>query len=389
MSKLPADSSGLAPYAIDAAASRGRRHAETPPADSSFELDRRRILHAAAFRRLLHKTQVFVTQESDHYRTRLTHTLEVVSAAQRIAAGLQLNVTLAGAVAMAHDLGHPPFGHAGEHALNELMQPFGGFEHNVQSLRVVDYLEHPYPAFRGLNLAFELREGLIKHNTPYDRPGRTQPADDEFGIGELIAAGPLPPLEAQVVDLADQIAYSLHDVEDGLMQGLLNEASLNDCRLWRDASAPLRTGWRDVPLLATRRPILDALGDRLCEDAIESSRRRIAAAGVTDADAVRHAGAALVCFSDDMRAGLTELQQLLSRQVYRHHSVVRMDAKAQRLIRELFNAYTREPQLMPPRFTERIEMQGVHRVACDYIAGMTDRYCRDECARLFDPQRWD
>lgn len=389
MSASPAGSSGLAPYAVDAASSRGRRHAETLPADASFDLDRRRILHAAAFRRLLHKTQVFVTQESDHYRTRLTHTLEVVSAAQRIAAGLQLNVTLAGAVALAHDLGHPPFGHAGEKALNELMQPHGGFEHNVQSLRVVDYLEHPYPAFRGLNLAFELREGLIKHNTPYDRPDRTRPADDEFGVRDLIAAGPLPPLEAQVVDLADQIAYSLHDIEDGLMQGLLTEAGLNDCRLWRETAAPVRASWRDVPLVAIRRPVLDALGDRLCADAIESSRRRLAAAGVADVDAVRHAGAAMVSFSQEMHAGLTELQRLLLRQVYRHHSVARMDAKAQRLIRELFTAYVREPQLMPPRFAERIEAHGVQRVACDYIAGMTDRYCREECARLFDPQRWD
>ncbi|MFO0972513.1 MAG: deoxyguanosinetriphosphate triphosphohydrolase [Phycisphaerae bacterium] len=371
-----------AAWAVPDHVTRGRRHAEPAAEAAPFELDRQRVLHCAAFRRLVGKTQVFVTHEGDHFRTRLTHTLEVAQVARRIARRLGLNEALADAVALAHDLGHPPFGHAGEKALAELMADQGGFEHNVQSLRVVDYLEHPYPTFRGLNLTFELREGLIKHCTPYDKP-TAPPRDAE----ELFAAGPLPPLEGQVANLADQIAYTVHDVEDGLMQGLLDEEALAAAALWRESAEPVRREWPRLATPAVRRPILDALAERLVGDAVLETSARLAQAGA-DVD-VRRGPGPLAAFSAEMSARLRELQSLLLRRVYRHHHVVRMDAKARRLIRELFAAYVAEPALLPPRYGERIAEQGAARVACDYIAGMTDRYCRAECARLFDPERFD
>ncbi len=382
------DSPELAPYAVHASRSRGRRHPDDSPVDPPFELDRRRILHCTAFRRLMHKTQVFVTHEGDHFRTRLTHTLEVVAHAQRLASRLRLNAPLAGAVALAHDLGHSPFGHAGEKALAELMATHGGFEHNVQSLRVVDYLEHPYPAFRGLNLSFELRESLIKHCTPFDKPEAVGPPRDP-ATRELLDTGRLPPLEGQVANLADQIAYSVHDLEDGLMQGMIAEDALAGCDLWREAAAPIRADFPQAPIAAVRRPILDALGDRLAADVVTESTARIAAASVQTVDDVRGAVRPLIAFASEMERRLGDLQGLLRRHVYRHHQVVRMDSKARRLIRELFAAYTAEPNLLPPRYFERIAEQGAPRVICDYVAGMTDRYCRLECARLFDPGRLD
>ncbi len=383
----PTPEPGLAPYAVHAAMARGRRHSEPPPNDPPFEFDRRRILHSAAFRRLMQKTQVFISHEGDHFRTRLTHTLEVVAHAQRIAGRLRLSAPLAGAVALAHDLGHPPFGHAGEKALAELMTSHGGFEHNVQSLRVVDYLEHPYPAFRGLNLSFELRESLIKHSTPYDRPESAAPAD--AATRELLDSGPFPPLEGQVANVADQIAYSIHDVEDGLMQSMLSEEALMSCALWREAAEPVRRQHPQAQIAAVRRPILDGLADALAADVVAEGNARIAAAGAKTVDDVRRAAGPLIDFSSAMQTKLSEFQDLLRRAVYRHHHVVRMDAKARRLIRELFAAYIAEPRLLPPRYAERITEQGAPRVICDYIAGMTDRYCRTECARLFDPERFD
>jgi dGTPase len=363
----------------------GRRHSEPSPGDSPFELDRRRLLHCTAFRRLVHKTQVFVSHEGDHFRTRLTHTLEVAAHAERIAHRLGLNATLAGAVALAHDLGHPPFGHAGEKALGEVMVGHGGFEHNVQSLRVVDYLEHPYPAFRGLNLSFEVREGLIKHTTLYDRPV----ASDDPACAELFAAGPRPPLEGQVVNVADLLTYTLHDIEDGLMQFMIDEPALMGSRLWRDASEPVRRSWPDLDISAVRRPILDAMAELMIEDCVEESRRRIAEAGVKSTDEVRCCGRDLIALSAEMSREVAVLQGLLKEYVYRNYRVVRMDAKARRMIRDLFAAYVAEPYLMPPRYVRRVKEQGIERVVCDYVAGMTDRFCRRECARLFSPESFD
>jgi dGTPase len=373
----------LAPYAVSDAASRGRQHPEPARDDESpFEDDRHRVLNCMAFRRLMHKTQVFLTDCGDHFRTRLTHTLEVVAQAQHLAARLSVNDRLAGAIALAHDLGHAPFGHAGEAALGEHMAAHGGFEHNLQSLRVVDYLEHPCPDFRGLNLSFELRESLIKHHTRFDHP----PVSVIGGSGQaLLETGPQAPLEGQVVNLADVIAYTLHDIEDGLVEGALGEGALGEIRLWREASQEIRQRHPSAPLAAIRRPVLDALARRLQDDAVGETRQRILDSGIRGLDDVRRSPNELVGFSGEMQAGIEELQGLLLQAVYRNHRVVRMDSKARRIIRDLFDAYLSEPRLMPDRFTARVSEQGLHRVICDYIAGMTDRYCQEEHRRLYAP----
>jgi len=378
---------GLIPQAVASDATRGRAYAEAAASDSPFEEDRRRILNCMAFRRLMHKTQVFVSDGGDHFRTRLTHTLEVASQAERLARLLHLNDRLAGAIALAHDLGHPPFGHAGEKELAAQMAGHGGFEHNLQSLRVVDYLEHPYPDFRGLNLTLELRESLVKHQTRYDRPERASVSDPQ--LQTLLEIGPSPPLEGQVANLADAISYTLHDIEDGIGEGALDEATLMSSRLWREASRHIRETTPHRPLLAIRRPVLDALAARLSEDAAEASRARIAESGATDVDSVRRHPEELIGFSAHMRTAVEELQDLLLKKVYRNHRVVRMDSKARRLIRDLFQAYLEEPQLLPERFSSRVAEQGPHRVICDYIAGMTDRFCQREHKRLFAPFSFD
>jgi dGTPase len=374
----------LAPFAAMDDASQGRAHPESIASEQTpFEVDRERILHCTAFRRLIHKTQVFMTDECDHFRNRLTHTLEVVAFAQRLARGLRANARLAGAIALAHDLGHAPFGHAGEVALGELMRDHGGFEHNVQSLRVVDYLEHPYPAFRGLNLSFELRESLIKHETKYDRPENREIDDPD--IRALFALGPGLPLEGQIVNLADAMAYTLHDTEDSLYEGILSEDMLSGSPLWTQAAEHIRGGFPKAPTPAVRRPILDRMSDLLVGDALQESTSRLAAAGIATIEQLRHHPGDLADFSSDMRQNLERHQELLHRIVYRNHRVVRMDSKAKRLIRELFDAYLAEPGLLPERFVSRVGGQGLHRVVCDYIAGMTDRYCQDEHRRLFAP----
>ncbi|MCZ6698256.1 MAG: dNTP triphosphohydrolase [Planctomycetota bacterium] len=374
------ESADPARYAVLDADSRGRVHPEPERIDRPFEFDRYRTLSCTAFRRLLKKTQVFVSGVSDHFRTRLTHTLEVEFQARSLARSLRLNEALAGAVALAHDLGHSPFGHAGEAALDLLMREHGGFEHNVQSLRVVDYLEHPYPAFRGLNLSFELRESLVKHRTRYDRPnpdGRSDPL-----IGPLLEVGPGAPLEGQVANLADVMAYTLHDVEDGIGDGALDESALAQSVLWRDASEGIGPG---SALRAIRRPILDRLANRLLGDAAAESRRRIGRAGIGTVQDVRNCESELVAFSPGVEAGVEELHRVLVERVYRNHRVVRMDSKARRIIRDLFEAYLAETQLIPERFRERIPDQGAHRVICDYIAGMTDPFCQLEHQRVFAP----
>jgi len=380
--------STLAPYAVADQASRGRVHDDGFVGDEpTFEIDRRRIVSCMAFRRLMHKTQVFISDVGDHFRTRLTHTLEVVAQAQRLARLLKLNDRLAGAVAMAHDLGHPPFGHAGEACLAELMAEQGGFEHNLQSLRVVDYLEHPYPPFRGLNLSFELREALVKHQTRYDRPDAASARDQT--LRPLFDAGPSATLEGQIVNVADAIAYTLHDIEDGLVQGILNERALLESALWGRAAAAIRRQHADAPIAAVRRPILDLIAHELTADIAAASRERIAGAGVASPDDVRAQTTVLVAASDARAAELAALQELLHARLYRHHTIVRMDAKARRFIRELFQAYLDEPALLPTRYAGRVCETGAHRVICDYIAGMTDRFCQREHQRLHAPFHFD
>ncbi len=374
----------LAACAVSDGDLRGRAHPEDQPSapESPFETDYARIVHCTAFRRLMHKTQVFVTEGGDHFRTRLTHTLEVAVHARRLARRLQLNEPLTVAVAMAHDLGHPPFGHAGETALAELMAGAGGFEHNLQSLRVVDYLEHPYPAWRGLNLSFEVRESLLKHRLP-PREAIGYPGL-EAARREFLSVGVQPPLEGQVADLADGIAYTLHDIEDGLVECGLSEAELGRTDLWKTIAGKVREHHNSLSIHAVRRPILDALARFLLDDTAEATRGRLARLCLRDADAVRRHDTPLVDFSDEVKSQLTELQQLLRKAVYADQRVVRMDIKARRLVREVFEAYMAEPTLLPSRFRSRIDEQGPHRVIADYIAGMTDRFCQQEHRRLFD-----
>jgi dGTPase len=366
---------GLKPYAVSSANSRGREHPEQLGRNADpYAIDRERVLHSAAFRRLARKTQVFVTGEHDHLRTRLTHTLEVTSVVRRLCAALQVNGAVGELIALAHDLGHPPFGHAGEVTLHKLMVHHGGFEHNAQSLRIVEYLEHPYPAFRGLNLMYEVRESLAKHCTIFDRPGIHPLAD-----------GSQAPLEGQIANLADRVAYDCHDLEDAIGAGLLEEGDLKTTDLWAEAAGPVRREYGELSLAAVRRPILDRLEAILLEDIVAESRRRIVQAGPSSLDETRACPEPLVSFSADMQPRIAGLESFLVERVYRHSRLIRMDDKAGRLIEQLFNVYLGEPKLLPPRFSRRVTEQGLHRVLCDYISGMTDRFCQEEYRRLFEP----
>jgi dGTPase len=365
----------LKPYAVTAANSRGRQHAETFAANADpFAIDRQRVLHAAAFRRLEYKTQVFVFSEHDHFRTRLTHTLEGASIARRLCVALQVNPAVGELIALTHDVGHPPFGHAGEQTLARLMGDHGGFEHNAQALRVVELLEHPYPPFRGLNLCYEVRESLAKHSTIFDQPGRHELADGTFA-----------PIEGQIANLADRVAYDCHDIEDATGAGIITEDDIRPVGLWRDCADEVRKLYPKSPLAAIRRPVLDKLEAVFLDDIVAESRKRIAAAKVATIDDVRKCGRPLVDFSPGMETRVKELEKFLFDSVYRHHRLVRMDAKARLLIERLFHAYVEEPKMLPPRFGGRSTKIGVHRTVCDYLAGMTDRYCQDEYKRLFEP----
>ncbi len=365
----------LQPFAIRGDRSRGRQHPD--PAEwggDPFALDRQRVVRSAAFRRLQYKTQVFVTHEHDHYRTRLTHTLEVADIARRLAAALGVNPILAETIALAHDLGHAPFGHAGEQALASRMTDYGGFEHNVQSLRIVEYLEHPYPPFRGLNVSYEVREGLAKHETRYDRPGWHELADGTRG-----------PLEAQIASVADRIACDCHDLEDAIGAGFVHEEELEGLALWAEAARPWLEAGGHRRLPAVRRPILDAVEQAILADVVAETTRRIVAAGVELPDDIRRCGTDVAGFSEAMSQKVTALEDFLLCRLYRHHRLIRMDDKARRFILQLFDAYLETPGMIEPRFAERIDEQGLHRVICDYIAGMTDRFCQDEHKRLFAP----
>lgn len=372
---MPRSIPELKPYAVTAANSRGREHNESLPANADpFAIDRQRVLHSAAFRRLEYKTQVFVISEHDHFRTRLTHTLEVASIARRLSVALRVNPAVGELIALTHDVGHPPFGHAGESTLARLMADHGGFEHNAQALRVVELLEHPYPPFRGLNLCYEVRESLAKHSTIYDKPGSHELADGTFA-----------PIEGQIANLADRIAYDCHDLEDAMGAGIISEEDLQQVALWRESAGEVRKRYPDSPLPAVRRPVLDRLEALFLDDVVAESRRRITAAKVATLDDVRQCNRLLVDFSAGMQAKVAELEKFLQERVYRHHRLARMDSKARRLIERLFGAFIEEPGMLPPRFARRIGKIGVHRTVCDYVAGMTDRYCQDEYKRLFEP----
>ncbi|MBI3326125.1 MAG: deoxyguanosinetriphosphate triphosphohydrolase [Nitrospinae bacterium] len=365
----------LAPYAVKSVHSRGRAYPEDEhPFRLAFQRDRDRIVHSTAFRRLEYKTQVFVNHEGDHFRTRLTHTLEVAQIARTIARSLRLNEDLTEAIALAHDLGHPPFGHAGERAMNEMMRPHGGFEHNQQSLRIVEALEERYPQFPGLNLTWETRDGLKKHAP------RVRVSDE---TGQAAAVG--PSLEAQVADCADEIAYNNHDIDDGLTSQMIELDSLREVRLWEEhfrrvegefPQAPRKIQWR-----LTVRAIINSLVIDLCQETLA----RMQAAKISSVEEVRRAPQRLVGFGEAMERRNSELKLFLLENLYRHYRVVRMAEKARRIVQDLFRVFMETPKQMPPSFFTRIEAKGTARVVCDYIVGMTDRYALDEHRRLFDP----
>ncbi|MBI5330271.1 MAG: deoxyguanosinetriphosphate triphosphohydrolase [Betaproteobacteria bacterium] len=372
----PAPVSSLAAYAAHASLTRGRRHAEpaaTPR--SEFQRDRDRIVHSTAFRRLEYKTQVFVNHEGDLFRTRLTHSLEVAQIGRTCARSLGLNEDLAETIALAHDLGHTPFGHVGQDLLNECMQEHGGFEHNLQSLRVVDELEQKYAEFEGLNLTFEAREGILKHCS-------VKNAQQLGDVGERFVAGRQPSLEAQITNLADEIAYNNHDVDDGLRSGLITLEQLREAAIFARHLDGVR---RLYPDLNDRRLIHETIRrmiNTLVTDLIEETRRNIALHRPDGIDAVR-ACPPLAAFSAEIREESLALKRFLFQNLYRHYRVVRMSEKARRLLRELFVAFTSNPRLLPPEHRERAASD-LHRTVCDYIAGMTDRYAIREHRRIFD-----
>lgn len=365
----------LAPWAMKSADSRGREHPDPErPYRSAFQRDRDRVIHTTAFRRLEYKTQVFVSYEGDYYRTRLTHTIEVSQIARTIARALRANEDLTEAIAIAHDIGHTPFGHSGESVLHELMQDHGGFDHNVQALRLVTELECRYPDFPGLNLTWEVREGLAKHKTEYDRGECADGYEPQK----------MPTLEAQIVNAADEIAYTTHDLDDGLRAGLLEPEQLLDLEVWRDTLAEAGIDRREVDELARHRAVRRLI-DREVTDLIAHSAAVLQEQSPADAQAVRALPHVIVRHSPAMAAANRLLKDFLFTNLYRHWQVLRMTSKAQRLVRALFRAYTEDPRQLPQAVQRAAEVRGLHRAVCDYIAGMTDRFALDDYRKLFDP----
>jgi dGTPase len=374
---LAREAAQLAPYACKAAESRGRVYPEPEhPLRSPFERDRDRIIHSSAFRKLEYKTQVFVNHEGDYYRTRLTHTLETSQVARSVARFLRLNEDLAEALALAHDVGHPPFGHAGETALRELMAEHGGFEHNLQGLRVVDRLESRYAQFPGLNLSWEVREGIVKHSRDWDPAG---PAFAEFAVARW------PSLEAQVVDACDEIAYNAHDVDDGLTAGMISLGQLRELSIWNQVASSGFVLEDGLPPDQAKYQAVRFLINGLVQDLVAAVVERVARWGIDTQDAVRAAPDRVAALSPMMQTSNHELREFLYAHVYRHHRVYRMWTKARRVVAEIFRSYLEAPAQLPPHAFHRIPDDGEPRVICDYLAGLTDREALDEHARLFDP----
>jgi len=366
----------LAPYAMKSRESRGRAFPEEEhPYRTAFQRDRDRIVHTTAFRRLEYKTQVFLISEGDHYRTRLTHTLEVAQIGRTLARALGANEDLTEAICLAHDLGHTPFGHSGEETLHELMEGHGGFDHNRQSLRIVERLEKVHEEFDGLNLTWEVREGIVKHRTEYDK-------------GEFNGYEPdrQPTLEGQIVNLADEIAYNSHDLDDGIRAGLIRPGDLQDLALWREvlASLGLEETPREIGYLLRRQAVRRLIHLEVT-DAVETTARRLQEHGVASPEEVRALPEPVARFSPVLEARNRELKDFLMRRVYRHYRVNRMAAKAKRLLTDLFRAYVEDPSQLPEPTQARLRSESLHRVVCDYIAGMTDRYAQEEYQKLFDP----
>lgn len=364
----------LASYGLRSAQSRGRHYPEAESATrTAFERDRDRIIHTTAFRRLEYKTQVFIFYEGDHYRTRLTHTLEVAQLGRSLARGLGGNELLTEAICLAHDLGHPPFGHAGEHVLNALMQDHGGFNHNTQSYRVVTELEHRYPQFPGLNLTYETREGMIKHETEYDKSDASEFEPDKRAS-----------LEAQIANLADEMAYNAHDLEDGLRAALFPVEDLNALDLWRELKE--RIGWDGQPFTELkRRQVVRELIGMFVVDVLEMTAHNLDTHAIDSVEKLQLHYTNVVSYSPEMRRKVRQLKDFLYERMYNHYRLVRMHVKAERFIGQMFEAYVREPRMLPAKTQARLLDLPVERVVTDYIAGMTDRYALDEWQKLYDP----
>jgi len=372
----------LASYAIQDNQTRGRRYPEPEhPYRSPFQRDRDRIIHSRAFRRLEYKTQVFVNHEGDHYRTRLTHSMEVAQITRTIAEALGLNSHLCEALALSHDMGHPPFGHSGQDVLDGLMKDAGGFEHNLQTLRIVELLEEKYIEFPGLNLTFEAREGIVKHSTIYKGMKNPPAAVRDYALDEL------PPLEAQIVDLCDEIAYNNHDLDDGLESRLLHlDGLVENVRIFGDLFRPSKSEHPKAPVkLLVNKTIISLINIEVT-DLIENIRRTIQKEGIKTLEDIRKAPRMLVSFSDEVADKHRELKTYLYKNMYNHFRVNRMKNKARRILEALFKAYQEDPSLLPSHFQNRIPHDGKERVICDYVAGMTDRFAIDEYLKLFDPR---
>jgi dGTPase len=365
----------LAPYAMRSRLSRGRRHAEEPHSYRSlYPRDRDRIVHSTAFRRLMHKTQVLVTETNDHHRTRLTHTLEVAQISRTVARHLGLNEDLTEAIALAHDLGHPPFGHAGEAALDACMKDHGGFEHNRHGLRILEVLEYRYADFPGLNLSFEVRQAQALHSKRHDAPE----------IKPYLTDGQ-PLLEAQIVDAADSLAYNTHDVDDALGVGLISLAELQAVAFWREAVERVRKQHRHIGPLQFQPTVVRALIDWQVTDLLDHTRRRLEESRIQSIEDVRRCPVLLAGPGPEVAQLKSDLERFLGERVYQHHRVQRMAAKGRRMITMLFDVFCATPALLPERYQQRVGEVGVHQTVCDYLAGMTDRYAQDEYLRLFHP----
>lgn len=368
------ENQALAPYGFHSRDSKGRAYDEEPPRyRTCFHRDRDRILHSTAFRRLEYKTQVFVYSEGDDYRTRLTHTLEVAQIGRSLATALGANEVLVEAVCLAHDLGHPAFGHAGEYTLNQLMADHGGFDHNKQSLRIVQKLEHRYPEFPGLNLSWEVLEGIVKHETEYDI------ADAQDFNPELRGT-----LEAQLANPADELAYTAHDLDDGLYSGLISPQDLAGLDLWNYVRESVGWDGTGFNTLWRHRMVRRLLG-LMINDAIQATGKRLEAESVTSGADVQSLSGTVVAHTETMTAMIKGLKAFLFENLYHHPRVMRMERKAIRIITALFEAYTEEPRQLPYAEQAKLEERSLPRVVCDYIAGMTDRYALQEYAKLFDP----
>lgn len=360
----------LSPLAVKSCFSRGRRFEEPLASNrTAFQRDRDRIVHSKAFRRLKDKTQVFVATESDHFRSRLTHTIEVSQISRHLSRLLSLNEDLSESIALAHDLGHTPFGHAGETTLNELMRTHGGFEHNRQSLRVVDFLEHKYPSFDGLNLTYEVREGLIKHNTPYDK-----------GQGDGLVT-----LESQVVNLADEIAYNNHDIDDGIGAGILLEADLEkDVVLWREAKKKVQEAYTNLTEKQLRYRINSYLISSQIDDVLQASQEKILRLGLSTFDELQSVTDDVISYSQETKEKAAELRAYLMKAFYTHPDVYRMNKKGQNMIKGLFKAFSGDQNLLPKHYSHRVsEAYPLEKVIADYIAGMTDNFAKKEYHSLY------